>query len=72
MDKRVVGFATTTPDLKMLCTVEEVATILSIGRTAAWELVRNRKVKSLKIGRTRRVPLAALREYIDKLLENAA
>jgi len=69
--KRFVGLATT-PYVKMLCTVDEVAALLSIGRTAAWELVRKRKVKSVKIGRTRRVPVAALQEYVDKLLESVA
>ncbi len=53
----------------MLVTVEEVAQILSIGRTAAWELVRKQVLKSVKIGRTRRVVLSSVQEYIDYLLD---
>ena len=41
--------------------------MLSIGRTAAWELVRKQKIKSVKIGRTRRVPIVAIQEYIQRL-----
>jgi excisionase family DNA binding protein len=53
----------------ILVTVADVAIMLSIGRTATWELVRNHKIKSIKIGRTRRVPVAAIQEYINQLLE---
>lgn len=56
--------------MKQLVTVEELASILSIGRTAAWELVRKRKIKSVKIGRTRRVPMVAIQEYVARLIEN--
>ncbi len=50
---------------QLLITVEEMAVMLSIGRTAAWELVRKRAIRSVKIGRTRRVPLSAIQEYVD-------
>ena len=55
---------------KQLVTVEEMATMLSIGRTVAWALVRKRQIKSVKIGRTRRVPLLAIDEYIRYLLDD--
>src|SRR5262245_30147133 len=48
----------------ILVSVADAARMLSIGRTAAWELVRKRKIKSVKIGRTRRVPIAAIEEYV--------
>jgi len=54
----------------ILVTVAELATMLNLGRTATWELVRKHKIKSIKIGRTRRVPVAAIQEYIDRLLES--
>jgi excisionase family DNA binding protein len=56
----------------ILVTVEDAAEMLSIGRTAAWELVRKRKIKSVKIGRTRRIPITAIQEYIQQLIEEAA
>ena len=54
----------------MLVTVAEMAIMLRIGRTAAWELVRKHKIQSVKIGRTRRVPVAVIREYVVHLLES--
>jgi excisionase family DNA binding protein len=53
----------------ILVTVEDAAEMLSIGRTAAWELVRKRKIRSVKIGRARRIPMAAIQEYVDNLLD---
>ena len=56
----------------ILVSVVEAAQMLSIGRTAAWELVRKNKIASVKIGRTRRVPIVAIHEYIQRLLEEDA
>jgi excisionase family DNA binding protein len=66
MNKHVV---TSASESKVLCNVQDVAAMLSIGRTAAWELVRKHKIKSVKIGRTRRVPIIAIQEYINQLLD---
>ena len=56
----------------LLVSVDVAAQMLSIGRTAAWELVRKNKIASVKIGRTRRVPIVAIHEYIQRLLEEDA
>jgi excisionase family DNA binding protein len=56
----------------ILVSVADAAQMLSIGRTAAWELVRKRKIKSVKIGRTRRVPIAAIQDYIERLMDEDA
>jgi len=56
----------------ILVSVAEAAHMLSIGRTAAWELVRKRKIKSVKIGRTRRLPIAAIEEYVQQLMDEDA
>ena len=56
----------------ILVSVADAAHMLSIGRTAAWELVRKQKIKSVKIGRTRRVPVSAVQEYVQRLLDEAA
>jgi len=63
---------TTTTQLpaKLLLTVEEAARALSVGRTLMWELVMRRKVKSIKVGRSRRVPVAALQEFVARELAN--
>jgi excisionase family DNA binding protein len=56
----------------MLVTVDQVAKMLSIGRTAAWVLVRKNNIRSVKIGRTRRVPISAIQEYVQRLLDDVA
>lgn len=56
----------------MLVTVDQVANMLGVGRTTAWELIRRQKIKSVKIGRTRRVPIEAIQEYIERLMNKDA
>lgn len=72
MGKHAVGDKTPTLERTMLCSVHDVAAMLSIGRTAAWELVRSHAIRSVKIGRTRRVPIAAVEEYVEQLLAEEA
>ena len=49
----------------ILVSVAEAARLLSIGRTAAWELVRKRKIKSVKTaGGHHRIP----QSEVDRLL----
>lgn len=51
----------------LLLTVEEAARELGIGRSRMFELIGSGEVDSVKVGRSRRVPTAALGEYIDRL-----
>ena len=69
MDKHLANNQMATTERKVLCSVPDLAAMLSIGRTAAWELVRRHKIRSVKIGRTRRVPLSAIHEYLERLLD---
>jgi excisionase family DNA binding protein len=52
---------------KLLLTVEEAAHRLSIGRPKMWQLVMRGEVLSVKIGASRRVPTAALVDYVRRL-----
>ena len=52
---------------ELLLTVEEAANRLRIGRTVMYNLVRSNRIRTIKIGRLRRVPVDALREYVDQL-----
>jgi excisionase family DNA binding protein len=56
-------------DLSLLCTVEEAAQMLSIGRTSAFRLVREGQIRSVKIGSRRLVPREAVVAFVDRLLE---
>jgi excisionase family DNA binding protein len=52
---------------KLLLTVEEAATTLSIGRSMMYTLVREGRVFTVKIGRARRVPYWALEQFVAQL-----
>ena len=49
---------------RLLLTVEEAARRLNIGRTLAWQLVREGKLPSVRLGRCVRVPEQALQAWI--------
>lgn len=53
----------------LLLTVEQAAQVLNISRTRAYELVLSKppELESVKIGRTRRVPVAALEAFVEGL-----
>ena len=50
-----------------LLTVNQVTELLSIGRTSLYKLLRTRRLKSVLIGSSRRIPLSAYEEYVDSL-----
>ena len=50
---------------RQLITVSETAKILGIGRTKAYELVRTNALPVVRLGKSIRVPKAALLRYID-------
>lgn len=52
---------------KLLLTVEEAADRLGIGRTLTYALVKSGEIESVQIGRLRRIPLAALDRFLDRL-----
>ncbi|MPZ51027.1 MAG: helix-turn-helix domain-containing protein [Dehalococcoidia bacterium] len=54
-------------DDKLLLTVDEAAQRLGIGRSHAYIYVLRGEIPSVKLGRSRRVPLEALQEFIEKL-----
>jgi excisionase family DNA binding protein len=53
---------------KVLLTVEEAAKALSLGRTYTYELVLRKHIRSVKVGRKRRIPVAALHEFVEHQL----
>lgn len=52
-----------------LLRVEEAARLLGIGRSLAYDLIRTGRLRSIKIGSRRLVPLTAIDEAITALLE---
>jgi excisionase family DNA binding protein len=51
-----------------LLTVEEVAQLLSIGRTTMYALLKAGHINSVRIGRLRRIPAEALTAYTARLI----
>lgn len=45
--------------VKRLLTIDEAAQALSVGRTLLYDLMKRNEIASIKVGRVRRVPLAA-------------
>ncbi|TWG23577.1 excisionase family DNA-binding protein [Actinoplanes teichomyceticus] len=53
----------------LLLTVEEGAKQASISRAKMFALIKAGEVRSIKIGRSRRIPAIALEEYVNRLLQ---
>ncbi|MDQ1046811.1 helix-turn-helix domain-containing protein [Streptomyces sp. V4I2] len=51
-------------------TVEEAARRLSIGRTTMYALIRDGAVQTVPIGRSRRVPVQALSDYLAQNMQS--
>ena len=52
-------------DEKLLLSIPEVAHRLDLGRSLVYRLVMSGEIRSLKIGRARRIPLEALHSFIE-------
>ncbi|MGW2348160.1 helix-turn-helix domain-containing protein [Actinacidiphila glaucinigra] len=55
-----------------LLTVPEVMARLKLGRSTVYDLIRSRRLVSITIGRARRIPADALRDFIAHETEEAA
>jgi excisionase family DNA binding protein len=51
----------------LLVTPEQAASRLAICRTKVYELLRRGELESVRIGTSRRIPAAALTEYVQRL-----
>lgn len=54
---------------KILLTAEEAADVLGVGKSTVYDLIRMRLLRSVQIGRSRRIPVNACQELVDRLLE---
>ncbi len=53
--------------IRMLYRPEEGAQMLGLSRARMFELLASGSVESVKIGRSRRIPHAALEDYVSRL-----
>jgi len=56
------------PVSKILLTVEEADEAMSLGRSFVYELVMCKRIRSVKVGRKRRIPVFALHEFVSRQL----
>lgn len=56
---------------QLLNTPEGAAETLGLSRTKIFSLIKSGELRSVKIGRARRIPTEALEEYVARLLEAA-
>lgn len=57
---------------RRLLRVPEVMSLLGLSRWQVYNLIRSGELESVKVGRSRRVPVAALDEFVAQLREEAA
>ena len=57
--------------VRLVCP-EDAARALGIGRTKVYELIRSGELRSVRVGGLRRVPVAALDEFVKRLEAEAA
>jgi excisionase family DNA binding protein len=55
-----------------LLTVPQVMARLKVGRSTVYDLIRTHRLASVTIGRSRRIPETAVRDFIAGQLEEAA
>lgn len=55
---------------EILLTVNEAACRLAIGWTTLYELIANQELRSVKIGRARRIPASSVDEWIARHLND--
>ncbi|PPK65831.1 helix-turn-helix domain-containing protein [Actinokineospora auranticolor] len=64
-------FTPTVVPLRHLYTVADAMRLLSIGRTALYEQIRSGRLRTVTQGKSRRIPAAALNDYVQLLIKEA-
>lgn len=52
-------------DLPLVLTIEDLMSVLDIGRNSAYRLIRENQIRSIRIGTSIRIPQTALVEYFS-------
>lgn len=60
------------PEGKILLTVEEATTRMSVGRTKLFALIKDGQIRSVKIGKSRRIVAASIHEFVEARLADAS
>lgn len=52
-------------DAPLLLTVGDAARLLAVGRTTLYALIKRGELRTVAIGRARRIPRAALEQFVE-------
>ena len=52
-------------ELPLVLSVENLMSLLGIGRQSAYQLVRSNQIRSVRIGKQIRIPKDAVQEYLN-------
>lgn len=52
---------------RLLLRVDEAAASLGIAPSRVWAMIANGQIRSVQLGRSRRIPADALREFVEAL-----
>ena len=58
-------------NLPLLLTVRDLASLLRIGRNAAYQLVKDGDIQSIRIGRSIRIPRNALIQFVENTQQSS-
>lgn len=53
--------------LPLVLTIDDLISVLHIGRNKAYDLVKTKQIQSIKVGKQIRIPRAALERYLSML-----
>ena len=53
--------------LPLVLTIDDLISVLHIGRNKAYDLVKTKQIQSIKVGKQIRIPRAALERYLSTL-----
>jgi excisionase family DNA binding protein len=59
------------PDGRLLVTMTEAAALLSISRAALYRVIADGQIRTIRIGKSRRVPISILQEFIAHALQES-
>lgn len=59
------------PDGRLLLTVAEAAAMLSINRSTLYRMLLEGQIRTIRIGRLRRVPVSALQEFVTRQVQDS-
>ena len=72
MEKESNSRAVELADMRLLLKPEECALALAVSRARVYEMLASGDLPSVKIGRSRRIPVAALKRWVERETELAS